>query len=343
MKKKILGLALIAVLAFSLAACKNQTDQTVTGEDTSVKTVRLGFPGASNFIFGLGGIAQEKKFFDEELEKIGYKLEYVPFAAAGPAVNEALAGKQIDIAIYADFPGVVLKSKGVNIDLVGITENKFHSMIVVKNDSSIKSAAELKGKKIGFTKGTYMHKNLLEILAANGLSADDVELVNVTSDAESALVSGNVDAIVQTQTDSLIIANTKKTGTILESTKNYPNLSAQVIFVGVHDYVEKNPDVAIAVNKALLRAKKFMKENPQEAYQILTKSGLNLDSVKELYADEAPEFDLFTIGISEDSARKLEVTQSFLLEEGLITEGFDTSKWIDNSYYEKAAEEFEGI
>ncbi|SHI78922.1 ABC transporter substrate-binding protein [Parasporobacterium paucivorans] len=336
MKKKIIILAVAVFALIAFTACSKGASTEAAAKNDESKVVRLGYPGSANFMGGLAGVAQEKKFFDEELDKIGYKIEYVPFAAAGPAVNEALASNSIDVAIYADFPGVVLKSKGVPIDLLGIPESRFYSQILVKSDSDIKSVKDLKGKKIGFTKGTYMQKNLLEILAKNNLVPSDVELVNVTTDAESALISGNLDAIVQTNQGALMLTTTKKVAISIADTRDYPETTAQVIFVGVDSFVKSNPEVAVAMNKALLRAKEYFEMDSEDAFTILTKSGLNLESVKLQYGSEAPGFDLFTVGITEESIRKLQETQKFLIDEKLITGEFDIAAWTDNSYYEKA-------
>ncbi|AFS77790.1 ABC transporter aliphatic sulfonates-binding protein SsuA [Gottschalkia acidurici 9a] len=341
MIKNFLSFILVVLIGISITACekKQEASKETTKASTEVKgekLVRLGFPGSQNFLGGVAGIAQEKKFFDEELKKVGYKIEYVPFAAAGPAVNEALAGKQIDFAIYADFPGVVLKSKGIDIDLLGITDNKIHSTIVIKNDSKISSIKDLKGKKIGFTKGTYMQKFLIEILDKNGLTTNDVELINVTTDAESALITGNIDALVQTDTQALQLTVTKKIAKELDSTRNYPELSAQSVFVGDHKFAKDNPEVPVAIQKALVKAREYFKNNTEDSYKILTKSGLDLEAIKKQYDSESPEFEIFTLDITQDSIKRLDETQKYLIDQELITNKFDTEKWSDNSYYEKA-------
>ncbi|MCB2358569.1 ABC transporter substrate-binding protein [Clostridium estertheticum] len=336
MKRKIITLILLGLFLVSFSACGKKADTVNIKVTHENKVVKLGFPGNSSVLGGISGIAQEKKYFEEELAKVGYKIEYVAFPAAGPAVNQALAGNKIDFAIYADFPGVVLKSKGIDVDLLGITEDKIHSRVVVKNDSKIMSIKELRGKKIGFTKGTYMQKFLLQLLADNGLSDKDVQLINITTNGESALVGGNIDALVQTDTQALTLISTKKVAKEIENTRTHAGWSAQSVFVGSHSYVKDNPQVPVAIDKALIRAKKYFTSNTEDSYKILTKSGLNLDSVKEMYKSEAPDFKLFTINTSSESIKRLNDTQKFMIDQKLITGKFGTSKWADNSYYEKA-------
>jgi sulfonate transport system substrate-binding protein len=67
--------------------------------------------------------------------------------------------------------------------------------LVVRKDSNIQSLAQLKGKKIAATKGTDPYLFTLRALRTAGLSADDVEIVNLQHpDGRTALINGQVDA-----------------------------------------------------------------------------------------------------------------------------------------------------
>lgn len=67
----------------------------------------------------------------------------------------------------------------------------------------IDSVKALKGKKIGVEIGFVSHLLLLEALKQNGMSEQDVELVNVpTNETPQVLASGQVDAIVAWQPNS---------------------------------------------------------------------------------------------------------------------------------------------
>jgi sulfonate transport system substrate-binding protein len=300
------------------------------------KTAKLGFPGTNNVFQGLLGVAQNKRFIEEELEKIGYNIEFVSFSGMGPAVNEALAGSKIDLAIYADFPGIIAKSRGVDIALLGIPENKVHASVVVKRDSPIASVKALKGKKVGFTKGTFVQKFLLRLLTDNGLTGSDLELIDLNSDLQAALVSGNVDALVLIQSQALQLTMIQKVAKEIDNSLRNPSQSSQFIFVGARSFVKTNQEAVVAVHKGLLRTKDFFRKDPESCYRAITRSGMELEVVKEIFQQEAPGFDLFTIGITEDSIKRLDDAQKFMVENGFIEKKFETSKWADNSYYEKA-------
>jgi sulfonate transport system substrate-binding protein len=337
MKKKLLTVVFLGIFVFALTACSrggSSSNNSTNGSEN--KVVRIGYPGSQYSLGGAAAIAQQKKFFEGQLKKIGYTVEYNPFSGQGPAVNEALTSNKIDVAIYADFPGVVLKSKGVKTDLIGISQNKIYSTIVVKNDSKIKTLKDLKGKKIGFAKGTYAQKFLLEILSKNGISDKDVQLVNVTTDAESSLISGNLDALVLTDDSALQLTAVKKVARNIVSSRQYPEMSAQSIVVVRSDYAKQNSKVPVAIDKALIEAGNYFKSNPEDSYKLLTKAGLSLEAVKQQYSGEAPDFNVLKTEINQDTIKRLDKTQKFLLDNNLITNKFDAASWADKSYYQKA-------
>lgn len=332
MKKKLFLVSIIMIISVLIIGCESSIKEKT---QDSNKIVRIGFPGTQNFLGGVAGIAQEKNYIEDEFQKIGYTVEYKPFAAAGPAVNEALAAKEIDIAIYADFPGILSKSRGIETSLIGIVDNYVNSALLVKLDSSISSVRELKGKKIGFTKGTYMQKYLYQILEANGVKESDVELIN-TSDGDSTLQGGTIDALVTTDTGEALQVLTKKQAKTLDTSKDHPEISAQSIVIGNTNYLSENKEVGVALQKALLEGKKFMMQNTDETYSLLTKSGIDKEASKALYGKDNGKFEYVSVGIDEESKNKLNESKKFMLDSKLISKDFDIDKWSNNSFYEEA-------
>lgn len=328
--KKLSSLTLaIIIMGIGLTGCTNK--------EVESKTLKIGFPGTQQFLGGAGGVAQGNKYFEEELEKVGYKVEYKPFALAGPAVNEALAAKEIDIAIYADFPGILSRANGLETKLIGISDNKISSALIVKPDSNINSVKDLKGKKIGFIKGTYMHKYLYQILELNGLEKTDVELIN-TSDGNSALQSGTIDALATTEGEEALAVITKGQARTIDTSLSHPDITAQGVIVGNAKYVEENGEAIVALEKALIRGREYMREDVEGAYKILSKSGYSEEAIKQIYGKDNEKFDYITLEINDESKKKLEESKKFMLDNKLISKDFDINEWADNSFYEKAME-----
>ena len=67
---------------------------------------------------------------------------------------------------------------------------------VTKAEWEAKLIADLKGKKVGFSVAGVEEALLTTILARNGLSMTDIELVNVNWSLSPSLMSGQVDAVI---------------------------------------------------------------------------------------------------------------------------------------------------
>ena len=118
--KSVVAIGIITALVFGIAGCgsgnekKDVPDSTASSETQTLKTVRIGAVGQNNVLSDAIGIADNQGFLKEELEKAGYEPEVTGFAQAGPAINEAFASEEIDMAIYGDLPATVAKSNGTD-------------------------------------------------------------------------------------------------------------------------------------------------------------------------------------------------------------------------------------
>ncbi|MGY9056777.1 MAG: ABC transporter substrate-binding protein, partial [Alphaproteobacteria bacterium] len=68
--------------------------------------------------------------------------------------------------------------------------------LAAAGDSGIKSIADMKGKRIGFSVGGLEDALLGSVLANHGLSMKDVTLVNVNWSLSPSLIAGKVDAVI---------------------------------------------------------------------------------------------------------------------------------------------------
>jgi sulfonate transport system substrate-binding protein len=338
--RRVSAIVLILSFIFSFVSCSsnNTSKNKAEGKENEKKIVRLGSAGTSNFMGELPGVAQENKYIDEELKKIGYEVEYINFPKAGPAVNEAFVGSSIDFAYYGDLPPVVLKSKGQDIKIIGISNSSLNMDLIVQNDSDIKSVKDIKGKKIIVGKGTVYQQYFGNLIKANGIAEKDVELLNVVSEGESTFLSKSADGYIVTH---LMAKKLEKAGSgkIIATSIDQPEFASQGVIVGRTDYIKENPQVPVALLKAILRAKEFAIKNPDEAYKIMAKLGYTEDIVKESYGYDNGQFKFFNVEITDDSIKKLKNLNHFLLEQSLISKDVNINELVDNSYYKKALDE----
>ncbi len=168
------------------------------------KVIRFGIPASVNAHGGSqkGSASTVGPVVIAALEKAfagtGTKLEYKYFVNAGPGINEAFAGNQIDFAFYGDFPAIIARAGGIPIQLVvPASRGSSDSYVVVPKDSPAKSIADLKGKRVSLNMGRPWMLTFSRLLESQGLTFADFQIFNlVMPDGDAAVASHNVDAQV---------------------------------------------------------------------------------------------------------------------------------------------------
>jgi sulfonate transport system substrate-binding protein len=165
-----------------------------------------------------------------------------------------------------------------------------------------------------------------------------VEVLNVVSEGESTFLSKSADGYIVSDTMAKKLEKAGS-GKIVATSIEKPEFSSQAVLAGRTDYIKENPQVSVALIKALLRAKDFAIKNPEEAYKIMAKSGYQKEIVKESYGYDNGQFKFFNIEITDDSIKKLKNLNNFLREQNLISRDVNIDELVDNSYYKKALDE----
>jgi sulfonate transport system substrate-binding protein len=129
------------------------------------------------------------------LEGLPYRLEWSQFAAAAPLL-EALNANAVDTAFAGDAPVTFALASGIPARIVAVTRGTGASTAIVVPDASpIRSAAQLKGKRVATNRGSIGHALLLAVAAREGWPEGTIKLANLLpSDAKAALAGGAVDA-----------------------------------------------------------------------------------------------------------------------------------------------------
>ncbi|EEF24261.1 Taurine-binding periplasmic protein precursor, putative, partial [Ricinus communis] len=130
-----------------------------------------------------------------QLKDVPYKIEWFNFPAAQP-LGEALNAGAIDVGGLGDAPLIFAYAAGAKVRAVAVTRSQpIDLAIIVPDQSPIKSAADLKGKRIATTRGSIGHYLAIATLERAGIKLSDVSLRFMQpADAKAALASGNVDA-----------------------------------------------------------------------------------------------------------------------------------------------------
>lgn len=124
-----------------------------------------------------------------------------------------------------------------------VNESRGADALVV--NSTIKTVADLKGKKVAYALGTASNTLLINILETAGLDAKDIEFSKVENgiDAASAFKSGSVDAALVWSPDDEDCLKAIKGSKILSSTKIATNIIADGLIITDQRLEEKRENL----------------------------------------------------------------------------------------------------
>lgn len=326
--------------AQSSAAEKTTAQGSTSEKDSNAekKTVTLALAQESNELTGIWGLADKKKYIEEELSKVGYQLKVLGFAAAGPAVNEAFVSGKIDLASYGNLPPVVLKSKGIDVTIVSVGDSQFNLSLIASADSAIKTPKDLEGKKVIVGRGTILDEYWANLVKAYGIDVSKVKLINDVANANSTLISGNADALVSVDLTAHLI-NKQFPVKIIESTAtSHPEFASQMVLAAAGTFAKEHPEVITAMLKAYIRAYDYALEHKEEAIQAFATKSIPIDVIEKIYENNI-SFANLDGGIEEADKARLDKLNQFLLEYKYIEKSADVNTLIDTSFFEQAKKE----
>jgi sulfonate transport system substrate-binding protein len=321
MTKSIWKYACLLVVAIALIGCSSKASGTVG----KPKKIILDYATYSPTSL----VLKEKGFAKELFEKEGIEVEFVLSQGSNKSL-EFLNSKSVDFGSTAGGAALMAKVKGAPIQSVYIFSKPEWTALVAK-DSAINSVKDLEGKKVAATLGTDPYIFLLRALEENGVSAKDVEIINLQhSDGAAALLSGEVDAwagldphMARVETDSganLFFRNA--------DFNTYGTLNVRT------EFAEKYPEYVTKVIEAYEEARQWAIDNPKETAEILAKEA-QIDI--EVAEKQLERNDFSTSEPGEEQKTSIKAAGELLKSEGIIDSKIDIEKavneMINGEYY----------
>lgn len=202
--KKILAVILSAAMVLSMAACSSSSSNTQqSNDDSSTNTAEATgdlenfdivldwYPNAvHSFIY----VAMEKGYYEEEGLKVNVQFP----SNTNDAISLTAAGKA-DAGLYYQ-PNIISVAANQNIPIKVLGTVVQHPLNVVMSlkESNINGAKDLAGKVVGYPGTTDNEFFIKAMMEHNELSYDDVTMQDVGFDLNTALITGNVDAVIGT-------------------------------------------------------------------------------------------------------------------------------------------------
>src|SRR5438445_8581129 len=124
-----------------------------------------------------------------------YRIEWPEFPAAAP-ILEALNAGALDVGYTGDLSFLSVYAAGAPIKAIGGTKSDAKTQaILVRQDSPIKSAADLRGKRLAGTRGGWGQFLIDATLEKAQIKLEDATFAPLGPvDAKIALVAGSIDA-----------------------------------------------------------------------------------------------------------------------------------------------------
>ncbi|WP_394561778.1 ABC transporter substrate-binding protein [Aquipseudomonas alcaligenes] len=266
MRNKLPGL--IAALLLSLAG--------PLAAEPALEVIRLAVPDASAGRHPSSGTptinyAYTQKLFEQKFAKDDIEIQWAFFKNAGPAINEAFANEQIDVAFLGDLAAIIGEAVGNRTRLLAATSRGLNGYLGVVPGSGNDSLEALRGKTIGVWLGTAGHLSLEAVLASRGYSDKDFHLISLDNSAGlAALAAKRIDA-VWSAAGVLALRNRGLAEIPLSTQGGDGTGTIAVTMLGASDFVERHPAITKRLVRVLVQAAHWSSrpENGEAAVDLL--------------------------------------------------------------------------
>ena len=232
------------------------------------------------------------------------------------------------------------RARGLPTRFIAATGRGSNSYLATAPGVSIKTVADLKGKKVTVLKGTAYQRTFDNLLATAGLTEKDVKLINMDwPTSKAAVVAGQIDATFGGS--DLFLLKAQGVQIALSTKGRGPDYTINSGILATEDFAAQNPQFTQRLVTQLVRAAHW---SSQEG---------NREALIKLYADNSGNPELsFREELAGDN---LNTRYSPLLDEGfiagyqgvlddgvklgLIRQTFDVKAWFQPAFVQQAVKD----
>lgn len=250
-RRTFLGLAAGAIIA--------PAGRTLATE--APKTLRIGYQKNGVLL-----VAKEQRLFEKRFSAEGVEVRFVEFSS-GPPLLEALNAGAVDYGTTGDAPPIFAQAARADLVYVAAQPSAGStSAILVRDETPIHALADLKGRKIGFTKASSAHNVTIAALEKAGLRYEDITPVYLQpADAAAAFARGSIDA--WTIWDPYFAIAEARPGTRILA-RGEDIVRQNSYFLANRDFTRKYPSVVAAINDELAKAAVWTASHRDEATKL---------------------------------------------------------------------------
>lgn len=237
--------------------------------------LRIGYQKSASLL----ALQKAQGTLDKRLAAQGVGVKWVEFPA-GPQLLEGLNVGAVDVGFVGEAPPIFAQAAGASFVYIGNDPAAPEAeAIVVRKDSTLKSVADLKGRKVALNKGSNVHYLLVRALEKVGLTYADIQPVFLApADARAAFERGAVDAWAIW--DPFLAAVQKQSGArILADGRGVVHNHAY--YLAERGYAARHPQVIRALFDDSIERGQWLKANLRQAAGLIAPlQGLDVEVVE---------------------------------------------------------------
>jgi NitT/TauT family transport system substrate-binding protein len=325
-------LVVVVLLSVSIVGCMPSQEVSQTSGEV-MKVATYYWPGQF-----WTEIADEKGFFEEA----GLNVELVDTNVDYFGSLQDMVDGNIDVNMFVLYDLIDFNAKGADlVSVINVDISAGADSIVSKNE--IERIADLKGKKIGLQQETYSEYMFQVVIEQNGLTTDDVIIVETKAEDIEPLVNGEVDALVAFEpfaSEAVDKANGRK----IFDTSQMPGLIPDVM--AFHkSFIDERPEDVQSFVQVWYRTTEFITNNPKEAFGIIAKNYADTPGDVQAFTDEVKILNLRDNKVSFSYASGFESLHgtareinTYMLENNITNKRLDSTDFIDARFIRGVAE-----
>jgi sulfonate transport system substrate-binding protein len=234
------------------------------------KQIRIGYQKN-----GILVVARQQAVLEKYFTPFGIEIDWTDFPS-GPPMLEAINAGSIDFGQVGDTPPIFAQAAGARIVYVAGQPITNGQGILVNTDSVIRAISDLKGKRVGFTKGSSAHNVVVMALEKAGLQYGDITPVYLSPpDGAVAFSRGSIDAWAVWD-PYFAIGEARGGGRVLVNANELGKTNS--FYIANRDFAAQSPQLVSRVIDVLAKTADWAEAHRDQVGRVLAEiTGVDLD------------------------------------------------------------------
>jgi ABC-type nitrate/sulfonate/bicarbonate transport system substrate-binding protein len=248
---------------------------------------------------------------------------------SGAQQTQAMAAGSLDIASVVNSTSLILaNAAGNRVEAAAVVSRPKQTFALLTGPNGPRTIQELRGKTVAGPKGTVLHQTLIAALVSAGMSARDVNFIQMElPDARAALLSGNVDGALQAA--ALIIRDLEAGMRVLFTADGY--VTPLLLSAVRPEFARQYPELLQIYLDTQKEAYAWILANTAEAVAI----GSKIQQISEADGMRLYGWSGMAAVLEQSDLPALRADVDFLFEQEMIAQKIDPAGFILPAAFEK--------